>query len=235
MTAAEFSSYFDLICDKVGSPYFTSSEKSEFVNLAQFSVLDNLLFPLKEREQNRKNTDIFDFSYEYAMRQGLQALFCTINHAPAAADYATYTEIEGDINTAYSITGSKIYKIVNIYLPENVVSPSSFFSCKFVPTINGSKNIYQNLLFGGATSPKYGIYTVTNSQISWIPSLDAADEIKIDCIRRPKAFSIATSQTVELDNIWHPEVLYRATQLAGIAMREAEFYQMTNLEQTKEQ
>jgi hypothetical protein len=235
MTAAEFSSYFDLICDKVGSPYFTSSEKSEFVNLAQFSVLDNLLFPLKEREQNRKNTDIFDFSYEYAMRQGMQPLFCSVTATITTSTTVTYTAIETAINTAYSITSSKVYKIVNIYLPEDVLAPTTYFSCKYVPTLNGSRAIYENLLFGGATSSNYGIYTNTNSSVSWIPALVNPDEIKIDCIRQPRAFSIATSQTVELDNIWHPEVLYRATQLAGIAMREADFYQMTNLEQTKEQ
>ena len=235
MTTAEFSSYFDLICDKVGSPYFTSSEKSEFINLAQFSVLDNLIFPLKEREQNRKNRDIFDFDYEYAMRQGLQKLFCSVAHTPAANDYATYLEIEVDIDTVYGLTGSKVYKIVNIYLPENVVSPTRFFSCKFVQSINSSREIYENLLFGGATSPKFGIYTATNSQLTWIPSLENADEIKIDCIRKPRAFSITTSQTCELDDIWHPEILYRATQLAGISMRDTEFYQMTGIEQTKEQ
>jgi len=235
MTAAEFSSYFDLICDKVGSPYFTPLEKSEFINLAQFSVLDNLLFPLKERDQKSKNTDIFDFSYDYAARQGLQPLFCTVTHSPAADDYATYLEIEGDIDTEYSLTGSKIYKIVNIYLPENIPTPLKYFSCKYVTSINGSKSIYENLLFGGATSSKYGIYTSTNNSLTWTPPLGAGQSIRVDCVRSPRKFSISTSQTVELADMWHPEVLYRSTQLAGIAMRESEFYQMTNLEQTKEQ
>lgn len=235
MTAAEFSSYFDLICDKVGSPYFTPSEKSEFINLAQLSVLDNLLFPLKEREQASKNRDIFDFDYSYAMRQGVQNLFCTIDHVPAAGNFALYIEIEDDIDAQYFITGAKIYKIVNMYLPENDANPTSFYSCKFVASLNSSKNIYENLLFGGATSPKFGLYTAANSQLTWIPELNLANVIRVDCIRKPKAFSITTSQTCELDEVWHPEILYRATQLAGISMRDSEFYQMTGLEQSKEQ
>ena len=47
MTIAELNSRFDLICDRVGSPYFEITEKNNFFNTAQMSIIEEILFPKK--------------------------------------------------------------------------------------------------------------------------------------------------------------------------------------------
>jgi hypothetical protein len=97
------------------------------------------------------------------------------------------------------------------------------------------------LRFGKNTDVRYATYTIRqhlgsaeDREIFWSAPLVAADEISVELIRTPAPFDISSSQTCEVDAIYHPEILFRALQLAGIAIRESEFYEMTNIEQTKE-
>jgi hypothetical protein len=239
MTAAEFDSLFDLICDKVGSDYFSDPEKESFINLAQYSVIDGLLFP-QRRNQEKKDNDVFEFSYQNSMVQGLSQLHLILTVAIASPQTVLFSELSTAILGDYEVTADP-YKIINVTLPTDVVGGVPQWNAKFVGTQLGSNSIYKNLRFGKNTDVRYATYTIRQNygsaedrEIFWSAPLVLADEISVELIRTPAPFDISSSQTCEVDAIYHPEILFRALQLAGIAIRESEFYEMTNIEQTKE-
>ena len=239
MTAAEFDSLFDLICDKVGSDYFSDPEKESFINLAQYSVIDGLLFP-QRRNQEKKDNDVFEFSYQNSMVQGLSQLHLILTAAIESPQTILFSQLSTAILGDYEVTADP-YKIINVTLPTDVVGGVPQWNAKFVGTQLGSNSIYKNLRFGKNTDVRYATYTIRqhlgsaeDREIFWSAPLVAADEISVELIRTPAPFDISSSQTCEVDAIYHPEILFRALQLAGIAIRESEFYEMTNIEQTKE-
>jgi hypothetical protein len=239
MTAAEFDSLFDLICDKVGSDYFSDPEKESFINLAQYSVIDGLLFP-QRRNQEKKDNDVFEFSYQNSMVQGLSQLHLILTVAIESPQTVLFSQLSTAILGDYEVTADP-YKIINVTLPTDVVGGVPQWNAKFVGTQLGSNSIYKNLRFGKNTDVRYATYTIRQNygsaedrEIFWSAPLVAADEISVELIRTPAPFDISSSQTCEVDAIYHPEILFRALQLAGIAIRESEFYEMTNIEQTKE-
>jgi hypothetical protein len=239
MTAAEFDSLFDLICDKVGSDYFSDPEKESFINLAQYSVIDGLLFP-QRRNQEKKDNDVFEFSYQNSMVQGLSQLHLILTVAIESPQTILFSQLSTAILGDYEVTADP-YKIINVTLPTDVVGGVPQWNAKFVGTQLGSNSIYKNLRFGKNTDVRYATYTIRQNygsaedrEIFWSAPLVAADEISVELIRTPAPFDISSSQTCEVDAIYHPEILFRALQLAGIAIRESEFYEMTNIEQTKE-
>lgn len=224
MTATEFISKFRLIADYVGSPYFSDAEIVSFVNTAQFSIIDELLFP-KRRNQEKKDKDVFEFAYQNSMIQGLQKLHVFGNVAIETPTTVSYS----NITTGLSATP---YKVINVLLPLDVVSGVPQFPAKFVASMKSSNAIYSNLRYGANTSVKSATYTIEGSVIKWSAPLVVNDEIGVEFIRIPAAFS--TSQTCEVDEVYHNDILFRALQLAGISMREEYLYQAANLEQQKE-
>jgi hypothetical protein len=239
MTAAEFDSLFDLICDKVGSDYFSDPEKESFINLAQYSVIDGLLFP-QRRNQEKKDNDVFEFSYQNSMVQGLSQLHLILAVGIDSPQTALFSELSTRILADYEVAADP-YKIISVTLPTDVAGGVPQWNAKFVGTQRGSNSIYKNLRFGKNTDVRYATYTIRqhlssadDREIFWSAPLVVADEIEVELIRTPVPFDISSSQTCEVDAIYHPEILFRALQLAGIAIRESEFYEMTNIEQTKE-
>lgn len=229
MTAAEFNSRFDLICDKVGSPYFTAGEKESFIMTAQYSIIDELMFP-KRRNQEKKDQDVFGFQYQNSMLQGLQKLRVETGDIEIVSpNQITFASITSAPNSK-----PVPYKIINFSLPEDVLVPSAYYNAKYVPSLTSTISIYSNLQFGKANSTKYGIYTVMGDVIKFSPALANADTVRIEYIRVPANFNIAGNVTCEVDPIYHNEILFRALQLAGIAIRENEFYQAVSIEQQKE-
>jgi hypothetical protein len=234
MTAVEFNRLFDLICDKVGSDYFSSSEKEDFINRAQYSVIDTLLFP-PARNREKKDKDVFEYAYQNSMIQGLGQLRLYIEVPSDSATSVSYSAISGEILSQYSITASP-YKVITLLLPSGNQSTPEF-SAKFVGSKSGSSSIYSNLRFGKNTDARYATYSISGNPsrvIEWSAPIFSGQDVGIEMVRTPIPFSISGNITCEIDPIYHNEVLFRALQLAGIAIREGEFYEMTTIEQGKE-
>ena len=138
MTAAELSARFDLICDKVGSPYFTDTEKDNFFNTAQLSLVDEILFPSKK--QDRKDVDALDFSREDAFQQGIGTLVRTaiVTGISSGTTTLSFSTIES------FIPSGTIYKVVNFMVERNppTIFPNfpNFVSAKRVRNIKKIKN-----------------------------------------------------------------------------------------------
>lgn len=246
MTAAELSARFDLICDKVGSPYFTDTEKDNFFNTAQLSLVDEILFPSKK--QDRKDVDALDFSREDAFQQGIGTLLQTAVITGVTGNTSTITFAQ--INTALGTGSTSLYKVVN-FLVQDASNSTEYVSAKRVRTINAASNVYKNLrTFNKTIAGNYrsAIYTVSSyssgtsgttnlGQIQFYPaSFGAASSYLVEVIVFPRAIkTTAPIVNPEIDPMFHNELLFRALQLAGISIRETELYQSTNLEQAKEQ
>jgi hypothetical protein len=246
MTAAELSARFDLICDKVGSPYFTDAEKNNFFNTAQLSIVDEVLFPSKK--QDRKDVDALDFSREDAFQQGIGTLLRTISVTGVTGGVTTVTF--ASLNTILTTGSTAVYKIVN-FMVQSATGSTDYVSAKRVRTIKSAANIYGNLrTFNTATSNsnRNAIYTVSSypsgttgttslGQIEFFPATTvASSSFLVEAIVFPRSISVtAPIVNPEIDAMFHNELLFRALQLAGISIRENELYQSSNLEQAKEQ
>lgn len=245
MTATELSARFDLICDKVGSPYFTSAEKDNFFNTAQLSLIDEILFPSKK--QDRKDVDALDFSREDAFQQGIGTLVRTATVTGIASGTTKITFAQ--VNTAL-VTGT-VYKVVNFLVQAATGSTTNYVSAKRVRTITAASNVYKGLrTFNTATSNsnRNAIYTISSypsgttgttslGQIEFFPSAPVSgSSYLVEVVVFPRPISTSGSLVnPEIDPMFHNELLFRSLQLAGISIRENELYQSTNIEQAKEQ
>lgn len=245
MTATELSARFDLICDKVGSPYFTSTEKDNFFNTAQLSLVDEILFPSKK--QDRKDVDALDFSREDAFQQGIGTLVrtATVTGITTGTTKITFAQVNSAL-----VTGT-VYKVVNFLVQAATGSTTNYVSAKRVRTITAASNVYKGLrtFFNTAvTGNRNAIYTVSSyasgtpgttslGQIEFFPPAPATgSSYLVEVVVFPRPISTSGSLVnPEIDPMFHNELLFRALQLAGISIRETELYQSTNLEQAKEQ
>lgn len=246
MTAAELSARFDLICDKVGSPYFTDTEKDNFFNTAQLSLVDEILFPSKK--QDRKDVDALDFSREDAFQQGIGTLLRTATVTGIASGVSAITF--ATINTSLGTGSTSLYKVVDFLVQAATGSTTDYVSAKRVRSIRAATNVYKGLrTFNTAVAGNRGaIYTVSSyasgtsgttslGQIEFYPSAPVTgSSYLVEVIVFPRAIkTTAPIVNPEIDPMFHNELLFRALQLAGISIRETELYQSTNLEQAKEQ
>ena len=246
MTAAELSARFDLICDKVGSPYFTDTEKDNFFNTAQLSLVDEILFPSKK--QDRKDVDALDFSREDAFQQGIGTLLRTATVTGIASGVSAITF--ATINTSLGTGSTSLYKVVDFLVQAATGSTTDYVSAKRVRSIKAATNVYKGLrMFNTAVAGNRGaIYTVSSyasgtsgttslGQIEFYPSAPVTgSSYLVEVIVFPRAIkTTAPIVNPEIDPMFHNELLFRALQLAGISIRETELYQSTNLEQAKEQ
>jgi hypothetical protein len=246
MTTAELSSRFDLICDKVGSPYFTATEKADFFNTAQLSIIDEIIFPTKK--QDRKDVDIFDFSREDAFQQGIGTLVRTATVTGIASGTTNITF--NQINTA--LVSGTVYKVIDFLVQASTGSTTTYNSAKRVRTINSASRVYGNLrTFNSFTNDtgRSAIYTIssfasgttgTTSQgrIEFFPAAPVSgSSYLVEVVVFPRPISLTTGSVVnpEIDAMFHNELLFRSLQLAGISIREKELYDGTNIEQAKEQ
>ena len=246
MTAAELSARFDLICDKVGSPYFTSTEKDDFFNTAQLSLVDEILFPSKK--QDRKDVDALDFSREDAFQQGIGTLLRTATVTGIASGVSAITF--ATINTSLGTGSTSLYKVVDFLVQAATGSTADYVSAKRVRSIRAATNVYKGLrTFNTAVAGNRGaIYTVSSyasgtsgttslGQIEFYPAAPVTgSSYLVEVVVFPRAIkTTAPIVNPEIDPMFHNELLFRALQLAGISIRETELYQSTNLEQAKEQ
>jgi hypothetical protein len=226
MTAAQFEAAFDLICDKVGSPYFSAAEKENFINRSQTSLLDECLFP-KRRNQDKKDADVYGFDNQTASMQALQPL---IKYSAVAL--ATSNTVS--IATLETAATASVYRVMGVLLPEDVLGAVPQYQARYVPSIKTSSGVYAGLRFGNTSSVKTGIYSIEGRTINFLPAITVNNVAGVEFIKVPATFSISGNVTCELDQSVHNEILFRALQLSGISIREDFFYQAMNLEQQKE-
>lgn len=241
MTTIELSDRFDLIADRVGSPYFTTAEKENFFNTAQFSIIDDILYPGKR--PGAKDNDIFDFSKDRTFEQGIGSLFrtATLTATGSAVNSFTFSQI----NTALGVTGAvgtagTVYKVVNFLVQDNAATGTTTYnSAKHVRSLRSGTALYGKLrTFNAFTSAgRSAIYTIGSyssgttgttslSRIEFYPNAAASGSTYlVEVVVNPRPINISTFVNPEIDVMFHNELLFRSLTLAGISSRDAQLAQ----------
>lgn len=212
MTVTEMVSYFDLLQDKYGSPYFTTSEKETFLTQAQLGIIADYL-PKEGDEQNvEKNANTWlEFS----------PLFFTMTTAMSGLG----SIIKADINA--SITSSLGFS-ATILRPLSITWTDSEGTRPIMgPTRQNNWAKYQNNVFKVpiAKEPRY--YETNTSYI--INPVDVTAIITVNGLRYPRAISVSGAQDAELESIYHNEIVSRALEAAGVGSRDEMLAQLQKI------
>ncbi|HEY0751635.1 MAG TPA: hypothetical protein VGD26_10790 [Chitinophagaceae bacterium] len=203
MTVAELVNYFDLLQDKYGSPYFTTSEKETFLTQAQLDLISKYL-PQdggpENAERNANNSMV------------LSPISFSVSTSMDTSGVITKASVESSLSTALGFTAT-------IIRPSSITwSDSDGMRPVMGPTRQNNWAKYQDNAFKDpvVSEPRY--YETAVSYI--IDPVNVNATIVINGLRYPKAINVAGNQTSELASIYHTEVVARALEIAGVGSRD---------------
>ena len=260
MTIAELNSRFDLICDRVGSPYFEITEKNNFFNTAQKSIIEEILFPKKK--VLAQDLDITDYSKEDAYSQGIAGLIRVIS-IPVSGATGTASIVTGasQINFGPSgtlgtlenfLSGRKVYRVLNFYVPDTLATGvTSYNAATRMKTLYGGLSVYGKLRTFNAflTEGRTAVYAIngtagtpsgTNSinRIEFFPPVASGSTgsyYAVEVIASPELINITNNIGPSIDESFHNELLFRSLQLAGVSSRDSELAAAAEQQQQQQQ
>ncbi len=208
MTSVELESYFDLLTDKIGSPYFTQSEKTKFLNQAQIQYVNDTL---------PSNQDgVVNIEVSSPVINNIRTLiYETGNLNPNSSGQILVTAIQSALNTASSSTEPLMYTMAVSY---------NGYPCRWTRHNDWyeiENNYYKR---GSSTSPRYKIFS-GNFTVS--PATISAN-VKFTLLKYPKDINLGMSVTSELPSQTHKTLVETAVTIASVAMRDMELKQMNN-------
>lgn len=194
---------WELILDKVNSPYFEDEEFEEFINMAYLSFINK---HAKNFESTDKSTEDFgellDENFFDSDDNGIvlnSDIETELGRGYMYIANVSYKKSCGNYGLVRFCRHNDYYKIVD----------NSFKK----PT--DSKPVHRLLSDSIVVSPKR----------TW--------KIGVTTIKQPLAVSIANSVNLECDERTSMKIINIALELAGIAVDESELYQMANMEEQK--
>lgn len=234
MTAAEINIRFNIILDKVGQPAFKDTERTRFFNIAQLSMLD-------EYSKNHMAKQTIDSLPNYGteddtfMSEALQPFVPELTETSSGITIKTDADgrvTYADINTSVAFhTG----QAVNFYHIDTVHrKDTTFEECDYV-----RRNDLQERKDNEFKEPTaaFPIYTYYDTYLLVHPI--GVEDVKLSVIRYPVEILIDDATPGNnVDPEWPDkvtnELIFRALNLAGVSIREGEFYQMMEREVQKE-
>lgn len=213
---------FDALIDKVESPYFTDGEKLIFLNMAQNALLkeivDDRILDRRTNGQGAVKLEDNEIISKY-----LSSLYAPgISGTMLAINRLTYAEIEASPDMG----GREVYYVMSMRLSRDGTNYS------------GAKNVayhrLNSVLDNAKQYPKdcRPIFTLGDTFLDIYPR-NAQYLYIVDILRVPLKISLA--QDCDLDQILAGELVARAAEYAGIAMRDNQLVQATNMETTQKQ
>lgn len=208
MSAAELEAYFDLLLDKVGSPYFLQAEKSNFLTQAQLKYTLDSLSPSNEEGTVNIEMNSPVLSNLYTLIYETAAL------NPNGSGEILKTAIQTALNTASGSTEPFMYFLNVSY---------NGYPCKFTRH-NDWYEVQQNTYTAGsATAPRY---RQLSANVTVAPALASAN-VKFTLMKTPKAIDLAGSITSELPAHVHKTVVEMAMDIASTSTRDAEYRELS--------
>lgn len=214
MTITEMVDYYDLLQDKYGSPYFTTSEKERFLNQAQLDIISDHL-PKEGTEQNiERNANSW---------LAFNTLFFSTVAVMNSLGVITKTDLESTLTTALGFTVTIIRPLSFSWTDSNGTRPI------IGPTRqnNWAKFIDNIFKIPVESEPRY--YESNSSYV--INPVNTGASITITGLRYPKAISVSGTQTSELSPLYHNEVVARALELAGVSSRDQALVELQKINQ----
>lgn len=203
MTIAEMSEWFDLISDKIGSPYFPSTEKSLFINRATKAFVDKLLNP-KEMETDRYG-EKHGYEKDDVTSRVLSSLVETCEGTTEAGGTILISDLEANLGDI------EIIKIESV--------SRDGYAARFVRHNDYPKFKANSFLKAKTKDP---IYRLFSNQIKIEPI--GAFPFQVTVIRQPRTVSIDDNISSDLPDICHNEIMKIALGFAGISYRDEFLY-----------
>jgi len=241
MTITEQHALFDLICDKVASPYFTPQEKDTFINSAQQSFVNSYVLRLGKRDAEGGPDDIFQLTSSVA-----EALSPVTRQIEITKNTNNGTITKAELNAATSrdvlhiVSGQKsststTTSSVSVYTNEGCeidVTPTS-------TSVSDVRNNNSTLTFARASEwyqrvhntfyapdERNVIYTVSAGDWKVLPA--TAGTYNLIVIVKPVDVSLSTPTNCELPADTHHYITYLALVHAGVSIREQDFAKMVS-------
>lgn len=203
MSITEMLEYFDLLTDKVGSPYFTDDEKYSFINRSQIEYLKKLL-PSNEGGVVNIETDHVVFSNAYTLVYETGVL------NPSSTGEVSRTSVQSALNAVSGSTEPFVF-------PMNV--SYNGLPCKYTRHNDWYEMEGNTFKKGTALEPRYR-QEATKFVVS--PAVATA-EVRFTLLKQPKDVGVGVDS--EYPSHTHKTIIELAVDLASVAMRDAELNQ----------
>lgn len=205
MTITTMATFFDLLQDKYGAPYFTNTEKSLFLNRAQVAFVHELLFPDKDED--------IDLNIEYSQDTiaKVAPLIFTLPYLQMnSSGYVTKAAIQTSLNSM--LNGAILWRPLSI----GFVSGVNSRSVSYVRHNDWWKFQENYFKTPSMDNPKCK-ETVTEYQFLPI-NLNA--QLYFDVLKYPLTVDIDSVVSSDLPDFTHNEIVAIALALAGVCSRD---------------
>ncbi len=213
MTVADMHLFFDLICDKVGSDYFTPSQKDVFLNTSMDSVGNDYFYNIKKKAQIEAVPP-----YGFEMSQLVSEVF-----------WPVIEEIHINTNSSGEISLEDVNELISNSSFQHLINVAVVSSCgdDFVPCRFIRHNDFFRQLRNAFKEPTetYPVFRYISNKIRINPIGSRAAILTI--IRRPERISLDGEVNCELPEFLHNEILFRATTYTGLSIREQDLYSVS--------
>ncbi len=231
MTIENMHKWFDLILDKVGSPYFSSPEKDSFLQRAEVHYV-NSFFKNPSTVHLMEDTSI-DVDY-------VKSLITEVKLDTDDEGRLYYSNIDSVLQSETSISGAKMMYILNasksITSSSELCAPSyQYIKSRFIR--HNDFFAHQANAFKKATT-EYPTHRCFDNYLRFNP--DNKSNVYLTVIRYPKLVTLDDPNSTgargvnavdsELPDKSQNEIVFMALKFAGVAIREADFYQIVSNE-----
>jgi hypothetical protein len=195
--------YFDLLTDKVGSPYFTDDEKYSFINKAQVEYLRRLL-PSNEGGVVNLENDHVVFSNAFTL------VFETGVLNPSSTGEITRTSVQSALNVVSGSTEPFVFPLNVSY---------NGLPCRYTRHNDWYEMESNSFKRGSSTEPRY-----RQEALKFVvaPPLSTAN-VQFTLLKQPR--EVGAGVDSEYPGVTHKTIVELAVELASVAMRDAELNQ----------
>lgn len=214
MDAQSLHDYFDLLTDKLGSPYFSREEKDMFINMGQLEYIKRTL-PSNEGGSVNFETTQIDYNNVSSLVYDITGL------SMSSTGLVLFTAVQTKLNTASGSTEPYMY-IINI---------SSSDGNRSLPVKYTRQNDWfeferNSLKKGTEDNPRYK----TSSSSITISPINTSNTISLSLLKSPKDVNMENNTTSELPAHTHKTIVEIAVELASVSIRDQELAQLNSLQ-----
>jgi hypothetical protein len=211
MVIQEAHDYFDLLCDKIESPYFSPEEKDILITQACIEFVKQL-FPSNEGGVINVEIDQTTYSNIHSLVYGINVAY---------ANNVALSTIQTALNSASASTEPWMY-ILNVSLASGGVT----YPVKYSKQNNHFANERNYFKKGSVEQPTYRL---DSQYFRFSPSqILSGTPLGFTLIKQPKAVSLDDGVDIELPEHCHKTIVEMAVNLASISIREPELRQLNN-------
>lgn len=205
MTSTQMHSYFDLLLDKQGAPYFSADNKDLFINMAQVEYIKQLL-PSNEG-------GVVNFEFDHIQTSNMVTLMYEVTStAMSATGEILKSAVQSALDSASSSTEPFMF-VANVSVggyPAKYTTHNDWYEF--------SKNIFK---VSSTTQPRF---KELGTKFVFSPVAQSST-VKFTLIKEPKDIELGVTDS-ELPPHTHKAVVELALDLATVSIRDVELKQL---------